>query len=442
MALLGFTLSALSPAASVFITGAGILRLAGTGAALAVALGALLAVFAAAQYAEVADAHPHAGGIYAGVNRLLGEWPSFIVLVLSIMASPAFLAFSALGFADYLSVLLPNLPHWSVASVVIVTAACLALLRLRHSAGIASLFLAVELLAVFALLLVALSHPARSLTAAVIHPLVLSSAGTPTPTTVWQMVLAVVAGGWACSGALWGTYLGEDVRQGGASFGGMLSLAGVLGALLVAAPILAVALAIGDLPRTLSSPAPLAAFIADRWGDAAAIGVSVAVSIAIFNNLMTMTMGLARLLLATGRDSIWPAALNRLLVRTNPRFGSPIGATALLVLAALPLLLVTERTLLIVLSAELVSPLLVALSVLVGRRKLGGGASYRSPLYPFLSLVGLGSVALFAMADWMDPSAGRPGLVLLAIVVFLSSTYHLLRRAPSRQGVRPDLEQM
>lgn len=438
VALLSFTLSALSPAASVFITGAGILRLAGTGAALAIALGALLAVLAAVQYAEVADAFPHAGGIYAGVDRLLGGWASFMILVLSVLASPAFLAFSALGLADYLGVLVPGLPRLPVAGGVIVGAAALALLRLRVSAGIAALFLALELLAVLALAAIAAPHPVRGPVAAALHPVFLSAAGISAPTPAWQMVLATVAGAWACSGALWGTYLGEDVRRDGASFGGTLALSGLIGALLVATPIFAVALAMRDPARTLASAAPLAAFMADRAGATFARGVSVAVCIAIFNNLMTMTMGLSRLLLATGRDGVWPAPLSALLTRTSARFGSPLAATMLLVLVSLPLVLVSERALLIVLSAELFSPLLIACAVLAGRRKLRGGTSYRSPLYPFLSLIGLGTVALFVVADWMDPSAGRPGLMLLATVVVAATILYFARGGARRRGPRSD----
>ena len=431
IALLSFTLSALSPAASVFITGAGVLRLAGTGAAIAILLGALLAIFAAVQYAEVADAFPHAGGIYAGVDRLLGRWASFMILVLSVIASPAFLAFSALGFADYVGVLLPGLPRLPVAGGVIGLAAALALLRLRHSARIASLFLVLELAAVLALVVIAAGHPVDHPVTTALHPVGLSG-GAMVPTPTWQMVLATVASGWACSGALWGTYLGEDVKRTGASFGATLALSGVIGALIVAAPILGVALAMQDPSRTLATPAPLATFIADHAGRTIAQAVSIAVSIAIFNNLMTMTMGLARLLLATGRDGVWPMPLNRMLARTSSRFGSPLAATLLLVLVSLPLLLVSERSLLVILSAELFSPLLIATAVLVGRRKLRGGSSYRSPLYPFLSLLGLGSVALFATADWMDPSAGRPGLILMVAVVAAASLFHLVRGRANR----------
>ena len=431
VALVSFTLSALSPAASVFITGANILRLVGTGAALAIVVGAFLAVFAAVQYAEVADAFPHAGGIYAGVDRLLGRWASFLILVLSVLASPAFLAFSALGFADYVGVLLPGLPRLPVAAGVIGLAAALGLLRLRHSARIAGLFLALELLAVLALIVIAAMHPVDRPVTTAFHPVVLS-AGAMVPTPAWQMVLATVAGGWACSGALWGTYLGEEVKRTGASFGGTLALTGVIGALIVAAPVLGVALAMQDPARILGDPAPLATFIADHAGRAVAQGVSVAVCIAIFNNLMTMTIGLGRLLLATGRDGVWPKPLSRLLTRTSARFGSPLAATVLLVLVALPLLLLSERSLLVVLSGELVSPLLIATAVLVGRRKARAGSGYRSPFYPFLSLLGLGSVALFATADWMDRSAGRPGLILMVLVVVAASLFYLVRSKADR----------
>lgn len=425
--LLSFTLSALSPAVSVFITGAGVLRIAGTGAAVAIVLGALLAILAAVQYAEVADAAPHAGGLYAGVNRMLGGWASFMILALSLIASPAYLAFSGLGLADYLTVLVPGLPRLPIAAAAIGIAAALAMLRLHHGARIAGLFLALELLAVLGLAAVALAQPVRGIASAALHPVIASPQGTLVATPAWQMVLGTVTGAWACSGMLWGTYLGEDVKRRGASFGSTLAVTGIIGAALVCAPILAVALSMSDPVRILSASAPLASFVADRAGLAVARGISFIVVVAIFNNLMTMTLALARLLFATGRDHIWPAPLSQYLSRINSRTGAPIAATALLALVSMPCLLLSERFLLIVLSAELFSPFLIALSVLLGRRSLEGQVSFRSPFYPLLSLLGLASVGLFVVADWYDPTAGRPGLFVVAVVVAGSSLLYFRR---------------
>ena len=70
------TLSALSPAASVYITGSGVLHIAGTGAAAAVMAGAVLAVLSSILYAELGAADPHAGGVYRGIAAALAPDPA------------------------------------------------------------------------------------------------------------------------------------------------------------------------------------------------------------------------------------------------------------------------------------------------------------------------------------------------------------------------------
>ncbi len=57
------TLSGLSPAASVYITGSAVLHVAGTGAAAALLLGGGVVVLASLLYAELGAAMPRAGGV-------------------------------------------------------------------------------------------------------------------------------------------------------------------------------------------------------------------------------------------------------------------------------------------------------------------------------------------------------------------------------------------
>jgi amino acid transporter len=64
------TMSALSPALSVFVLGGEVLKLAGTGAAIAFIAGFFIAVIWSMIYAELGSAFPHAGGEYAGISRV------------------------------------------------------------------------------------------------------------------------------------------------------------------------------------------------------------------------------------------------------------------------------------------------------------------------------------------------------------------------------------
>ena len=79
------TLSAISPASSVFIIAPGVISGAGTGAFYSFVAAAVVGVFMAFVYAELASAFPLAGGEYAIVTRTLGRLPGFAVPAVALM---------------------------------------------------------------------------------------------------------------------------------------------------------------------------------------------------------------------------------------------------------------------------------------------------------------------------------------------------------------------
>src|SRR5262245_2853686 len=74
------TLSAISPASSVFIIAPGVVTQAGSGAFWSFVIAAIVGVFMAFVYAELASAYPLSGGEYAIVARTLGRLPGFVAL--------------------------------------------------------------------------------------------------------------------------------------------------------------------------------------------------------------------------------------------------------------------------------------------------------------------------------------------------------------------------
>ncbi|MBW8743408.1 MAG: APC family permease, partial [Sphingomonas sp.] len=79
LGILFLTLSATTPASSVFVIVPGMLQTAGTGTLWAFALAGLVCVATAYVYAELSSAFPVAGGEYVAVARTLGPLPGFIV---------------------------------------------------------------------------------------------------------------------------------------------------------------------------------------------------------------------------------------------------------------------------------------------------------------------------------------------------------------------------
>jgi amino acid permease len=141
------TLSAVTPASSVFIIAPGVITQAGTGAFLSFAAAGVVGVFMAFVYAELSSAFPLTGGEYAIVGRTLGRLPGFMVMVLILVTQLLILAVIALGVGTYLEVVFPGLPGPVVAAAVCLLAAAAAVLDIKVNAWLTGIFLAIEMLA-------------------------------------------------------------------------------------------------------------------------------------------------------------------------------------------------------------------------------------------------------------------------------------------------------
>ncbi len=433
------TLSGLSPAASVYITGSAVLHMAGTGAAAALLLGGGVAVLASLLYAELGAAFPRAGGVYPGITEVLGRGAGFVAVMLGLITAPATLAFLSLGFADYLRVFAPGLPKLPLAFAALVSAALLGALNIRAGAWVAGAFLAIEILALLVLTLTAGLNPARGLGEVLLHPVMLGPQRQLVATQGWTLALATVSGAYACAGSGLAIYFAEEMRGPFSQVGGVVAWVGVIAAVIVIIPLVMLTLSVAPIAPILSAEAPIAAYLTGTVGPLAAYLTSLTVALAILNNIIASMLAFSRFLYATGRDGMWPRAVSAWAARLNARFGSPWAASLALALVAGLLCLVGERGLLVVLSGEVFTATLVAASVLIGRRRgLTGATSFRSPLFPLLPLIGFMIVGAFIAADWRDVTAGRPSLCLLAGIVLSATVYHYLfghrSAAPKRQG--------
>ncbi len=422
-AVMLLTFSALSPVMSVYIGGAGVLRMAGTGAALAFVLGAAVAAILALLFAELGSAFPRTGGPYPSITAVLGPRVGFPFVTLQILTTPAFMSFAALGLADYLRVLSPGLPAMPIVLVSLLGASAIAVLQIRTGALVTGVFLAVEGLALALLIGVALAHPARPVLEVLAHPVLLSG-GRLAPTPWATIGLGVIGAAWASAGANWAMYFGEEMKDAERRIGGVIAWTGVIAGLLIAAPIVLLVASAADLRGVLSAEAPIAAYMAQTGGPVAAALVSAGVIVAIFNNMVAQSMGLSRFLYSTGRDGLWPGPVNRVLSTLHPRLRSPVAATALLGVVAAVLSLAGERVLLVFLSGDVFTTLLISLAVLAGRRRGVTGLRFRAPLHPLIPLFGIALTAVFSYTDWIDRAAGRPSILVLTAVFGLSLLYY------------------
>jgi fructoselysine transporter len=432
------TFSALSPVLSVFVGGSAIVRIAGSGAAIAFVLGGLIAALMALLAAELGAAFPRAGGVYPAIAKTLGSTAAFPILVLTVFIAPAIVAFAALGVAEYAAALVPGVPALPVAFSAIALAACIAVLRIRISALITGIFLAIEMAVLLALTVIAALNPSRSIFHLLTNPVVVID-GVLRATPFTTLALAVVAGASMSSGALLAMYFVEELAESRQKIGRVIAWVGLLASAVIVSPVLLMLLSVKDLPNLLASPSPMTFFLSETGGSAAATFVTGAVLIAVFNALVALLMAFSRLLYATGRDNVWPAAVSRVLHRTHARLRTPIVATLILALLGAAACLLGQRTIVILISGDVFSYTLICLAVLMGRANRLTGTHFAAPLYPLLPIFGLGLAAVFVWANWVDEESGRPGVIALSVVYFGAFAYALWRARTGEQWRLPDL---
>ncbi|MFD6551354.1 APC family permease [Streptomyces sp. NPDC058398] len=105
---------------------------------------------------------------------------------------------------------------------------------------------------------------------------------------------------------------------------GSVVAAGLLGMLF----LIALTVAIDDIPRVSASGSPVAAIMRDQLGPVMEKTLLVAITFAFFGAGMVVMVACSRMIFAMSRDSRFPA--HRLMRRVNPRTRTPIPATVLI----------------------------------------------------------------------------------------------------------------
>lgn len=391
-------MSASSPVLSVFVGGSAVLHLAGRGAALAFLAGGMLAAALALLYAELGARRPGAGGVYPGLAMLLGPGVAHGYMFMTMVTALPLIAFSALGMAGYMDLLWPGLPALPVALAALAAAAAIAMLNIRTSALVTGLFLVVELVALAILTVVAGKSPATSL-------------GQLAPQIGdWASFgLAVQAGLFWCGGAVYALYFVEEMEGGGSAIGQVVARAGAISALTIALPMVLITRAIPD--AMLAHEAPIAAFLEAQASPLLAKGVALGVVIAVFNALVASMMAFARMVHAMGRDGALPGVLGRLAARLSAR-RAPWGATLVVAVVSALATGLGERWLLILTSGNVADYLLIALALIMARRRQED-SQWLAPAHPLLPAVALAVSASAIIAYWQDAAIGRPSLLLI-----------------------------
>jgi len=399
---IAITLSAVTPASSVFIIIPFLILTAGTGAFLALFFAALIGVFMAFCWGELSAAFPIAGGDYALVwHAFKGPWArlgnalSFATFAL-MLSSVAFIpAVIALGTAEYLSSVV-TLDTRLAGAVVCLIAAGVAILRIRTNAVLTGIFLVIELLALLVLTVFGLAnfHGDR------IGNLfgnwqVGTTAGGLSPVSFGVVLTATAVGVFAYNGYANAVNISEETKGSSRNIAVAILWSLAVTVLAELIPTTAVLLGAPDLSKVTTDPAPMTYFLQATANDTINTVVSLGIALAIFNATLAIILQYGRILYASARDRAWPGPINAWFASVHPNFHSPWIATAVVgIVSAILCVTVDLNTLITLTGASLVADYaLIAIAALVGRRTgATANSPYRMPWWPLPPILALGAL--------------------------------------------------
>lgn len=436
------TLSAVTPASSVFVIAPGIISQAGTGALISLIAAAFVAVAMALVYAELASAFPHAGGEYAMLARTLGPAVGFIYMGMAVVGTTLGPAVLALGAGDYLAAVWPGLPRLPVAFSVIAISVALGLLNIRVNAWVTGAFLIIELAALVVLGLLGFLHIQRPIGELLTHP-VIAQAGHFTSTPVALMGLATAVAIFSYNGFGAAVYFSEEMQEAPRLVGRTIMLAMILTIAFEFIPVLAVLLGAGDIGKLLASQTPFTDFMLERGGPVLSAAISLGIALAILNAVIAVVLTNARFLFASGRDGAWQAWFNGALTQVHSRYKSPWVATLVAGATAAAACLIPFHMLLVMTGTGVVVTYILLCAGSMAGRITGSTASapFRMPLFPLAPVLGLAALGYVIYANWLDLDVGRPSLIFsLALFALATAYFVLVRRGRGVAGALPQAE--
>ncbi|MCC9705394.1 APC family permease [Streptomyces sp. MNU76] len=420
-AVILLTVSCITPASSLFIIVPELLATQGSGVVISLLLGVVVSIAAGACYAELGTRTPSSGGEYAMITHTIGRtlgWLTFVLTAALLVIIPPIIA---LGTADYLSSI-ADLDRPTTGAVVMLLAACTAILDVRANAFVTSCFLALEVLAAGVVAYLGFAHAERPVST-LVQPEALTD-GMLSPFTLGVVVSGLVVAMLIVNGFGTASYLAEEMIEprrdvARAVFGSIFVAATV-----IIVPTAAVVVGVGSLKDlgVLGFPD----FVEAWAGPGVAAAVSAGIALAILNAVIVMVLQNGRVMYASGRDQAWPAPVNAALTRLHPRFNTPVVATLTVALPGAVFAYFFDIESLLGITGVVVAAvyLLLAVGALAARRTPHAG--WKMPLWPLAPVV-----VIIALAYAVSQSAPMD-LVITAGIVAAALGYEVLYLRPRR----------
>lgn len=425
--VVAITVSAVTPASSVFVIAPFAIHQAGSGVFLAFVMAGLLALMFAFCYAELGRAHNSAGGEYVYAKRVFGGlagYATFLTVLVMLLFIPPVLA---TGAATYLNNALGTQYDSQTVALAIVTCSyLLGILNIKLNAWITGTCLLLEVAALLVIVWLGFGNATQP-ASILLQPQILDHGVLQA--APWALVIGAVGIGlFAYNGYGPAVLLAEDMKCGGRGVHKAVLWSLVLVVIIELVPLTALLIGAPSLSEMLASPDPIGYLLTSHGNETLARVVSAGIFLSVFNAIVAIVIQIGRVVFSSGRDALWTPGINRLFTRIHPRWDSPWLATLFLAVPSALLSFssnladLTSFSVLLIMLVYLV----VALSALMSRVLLRDREHpYRMPLWPLpalLAVVGAGYllVNLFLEASLRDIMV-IVGLLALSVILYCTN---------------------
>ncbi len=419
------TLSAVTPASSVFIIVPAVLLAVGGASVMAMALGGLVALFVGMCYAELSARYPISGGEYTWAARILGKPIGFAVMLLTLVTGVLIVAVIALGTGLYLGVAVSGLSGSEVGLVVIVLSTIVAALRIKTNAWVTGLFLAVELLAITIFTILGFINVSRPIST-FWTPEALGSSGMMEGVSLGLVVSTIAVALFAYNGYGQAVYYAEETKGATKNIGKAIMISLVVALVVEIVPLMAVVLGTGSLEKLLADPAPMNYFLIERGGETLNTIVSLGIAIAIINAVIAIMIQMARLLFSASRDGSFPDVIGKPMGSINAKYQTPVVATAVIGIGSVLVGAFVPFSLLILASgASLIVVYAIVAVAALRVRSMGTShkSAYTMPFWPVPPIIVIVAIIYIAYQGVLADS--RPLLIAIGTMVIGVVYYYI-----------------
>lgn len=325
--VVGLAMADVSPTMAVLLLTAGVFAAGGTSAAGVNIMMMGVVILIALCLGELASMYPSAGGMYSMVKETLPAPISWVTMFNYLLQGIIIPATAGLGIAQFAKDLYPGLPipDAIIACASIGLAASIAMTKVEVGAWLTMIMVAVEVTVLGIVTVAGFTHPHQDLYQLVFHPVMLDGAGAGASSMTVGMVAIfaslapafnVINGYDASLGFV------EELKGGRKNIGKAVVWSAIIASVTIIVPLLAAMVAAPDLVAFLKAPSPVLYSVEHALGPWAKYVVDLGVIVALFNVVLSLMMYFGRGVYATGRDRVWPEAINKRIGTLN-RFSVP-----------------------------------------------------------------------------------------------------------------------